>query len=384
MVIQDVVEGEANTTGDTTDNALPNMKLYLIAYVLLYITIGFLLAFPGTIYIRLKNDLGASTSTVSWIFSASAFAMIFSSVLSGAILDRLVETHRFLSVVTVCTVTALCLIPLIDDIPIMFILFVVIGAGNSANDTCGAVWIFRAWPQKGGLMFFALNTLTSGTMMLTPLLIQLSISETNGYRYPLWVIGGVAATYTVFIVFLETPKHDNLRSLKREVQKSISTESEPSIVDRDGVDVIDPTASRSQVPETSNVSELTRRASIRLQQDPQFKTLQYAQIGILILILTLHRAVESGMLLFITTFCVEYADIDESFGRYLMSIYSGSTLCHRVGYTVLSKYYDKEVDTVCKDVTIWTNPRFYTRSSCQLGIIRASRKPRSLSLLLRL
>lgn len=79
-------------------------------------------------------------------------------------------------------------------------------------------------PIKGGLMFFFLNTLTAGTMMLTPLVIELSIAKTNSYAYPIWIVSGMALVYTLCIAFVPTPKHDTLRSLKREVQRTMSAE----------------------------------------------------------------------------------------------------------------------------------------------------------------
>ena len=106
--------------------------------------------------------------------------------------------------------------------------------------------------------------------------------------------------------------------------------------------------------EPSDLPELTKKASLRLDDDPRFKALQFILIASLTALLALHRAVESGMLLFITTFCVEAVGIEESFGRYLISIYGLGVVCYRLSYGTLSKVFGFEVDTVWSVVVAFT------------------------------
>ena len=318
----------AKTAPDQASKII-NTKLYFAAYFLLHVFTGCLITFSGSIYVELQSDLNVSTYTISWIYSSIPFAMILSAFVSGYILDKFTESHKYLSILIIISSICLCLIPFIRNIPFMFIIFIFIGFGFAGNDTCGSVWIFRVYPDNGGQMFFIFQTILSVSSMLTPLIFQLSISQSGQYSYPLFGLAVIGVTYSILLIFLSTPKHDKLRTIKRKIKRIAST-----------------SPSAESAMQDTELDELSRKTSSHLKQKSDYKQLQWIMLSILILLVFCHSAAERAMTIFITPYCSDYVGVDDSIGRYLISCYWASNLFYRLVNVAMFRICKIEIDIV--------------------------------------
>ena len=101
----------------------------------------------------------------------------------------------------------------------MFILFIFLGAGEASIFVCIPVLLFRLYPNKGQQRLFALTVLHSAGSMIMPILIELSQNKTDHYLIPLWILSGLGFLFVFIVIFLPTPQHDDLRTIKRKLSK---------------------------------------------------------------------------------------------------------------------------------------------------------------------
>eukprot|EP01084_Bolivina_argentea_P139305 245079_1 len=292
---------------NTTNSTINNSKLYMISYLLMYVVLGFLDSSDASIYVDIQHDLNTSTFMMSWIYAAGAFAMIPASIISGYITDKYIETHRYASFVLCLNTISLFLIPYTNNIIIMFIHFILIGIAYAAVDTCSAVWIFRLYPINGGQMYFFYDTIRDVIGTITPLIFELSISYSGKYSFPLFIFSFMSFIVTIVILFLPTPKHDKLRSIKREFVEKIKSKSLTADNTIELTAEINPLKGNNKlfVIDEKKLEEISANAKKKLKQDPKYKQLQYSMIGIFIIIMFFYGAFSEVMGVFITTYCVD-------------------------------------------------------------------------------
>eukprot|EP01083_Nonionella_stella_P058029 152086_1 len=299
-----------------------NQTIYFIAYILLYAFHGCLLSLPGAIYVELQDQLSTSTTIISWIYSSMAISAGVFAFISGFVLDRFQSTHRYLALTIFFESAALIAIPFTTNIAMMFVLFVLIGSGFSATDVCGPVFVFRVYPVQGQHKFFITQTVLSIASMAFPSLIQLSINQTNQYYYPLFVAAICGLCFVILALFLPTPRHDELRTIKRKIIKYQRADSK------------DPESSQMSEIE---VARLARQSSSRLDRNKSYKKQQYLILSALIITLLLFAMIFVGANSFITTYVSDYLEMDEAYGRYLISVYWASNLVYRIFNVALQK-----------------------------------------------
>eukprot|EP01084_Bolivina_argentea_P106866 191129_1 len=306
---------ETDKTTESNDNFLIKYnKLYFFIYILLFAFHGCVMPLPGTIYIELQNDLNTTTKVISWIYSAMAIGSAISAFFSGYIVHKFTSTHKYLAFIIFLEIISLILIPFIKTIPIMFILFIFIGIGYSAIETFGAVFVFRAFPLNGKRMYFITQTVLSIFSTAMPLFIQLSINKTNNYYIPLFVASVFGVLYILISIFLPTPQHDPLRTLKRKIWKFKIYRS----------------ASANDNHEDEDITNLAKYASNKLEQNNSYKYQQHTLVIILLISMLLYATIYFGANSFITTYCSDYLNINELWGRYLISTFWAAVVLYRL------------------------------------------------------
>jgi len=363
----DAPKSEENAHGADT-------RVYFAAYFFTFLVDGFLFGFPGSLFEEFKLKLDTSTLTMSWIYASMSIGYIAANIGFGYIADRVVEVHRVQSVLMF--IVALCLgaIPFTESIPVMFVLFTIAGVGLGGNETHFTLLIFRLYAMDGSRMFLFILLLNMVSCGLTPLIIQFSIAITSSYAPPFVLCGIMSMIHSVSILFLPTPRHDELRALKRQVsakQITANTDHKP-----DGKPVSDhqsdqtednpkspegPFPTESSPPPSSvmevddvNVAEFAKSASMRLQDDTNYLKLQNATIVLLQLTMMTTGMLWRGVLAFITTYCSEYLHVDDQYGRYLMSLFFWFGILYRLialacfpnaqlGHHVLASYASEVV-----------------------------------------
>eukprot|EP01084_Bolivina_argentea_P276502 471797_1 len=322
------VSESSNSQNNNETLVNKNKKLYFFIYALLYFFHGALLSLPGAIYIELQIKLNTSTTTISWIYSSMSISSALFAFISAYITDKFESTQKYLSLMVFLECVMLITIPFVTNTFIMFMLFIVIGAGFSSYMVCGPVFIFRLYPQTGQHVFFVMGTILSISSMITPLMIQLSINKTNNYYIPLIMLSLCAFMFSVISFCLPTPSHDPNRSISRKMiklqnkikQRKLSQHAETKASDTDKTVNIEDVKS----------SQLTKAVSNRLNKNKRYQKLQNILIMILIICMILHRSISQGTNSFITTYCINYLHIDEAWGRYLISTYWSCGMMYRV------------------------------------------------------
>jgi len=148
-----------------------------------------------------------------------------------------------------------------------------------------------------------------------PLIIDLSIDMTGSYLIPFAATSVLGIIHSVSVLFLPTPKHDELRTLKRRATLEI-----------DGQNGTDNTTG-------PNLDQLARSVSLRLANDKRYHRLQNVVIILLLIAMAMHGGIEMGLLRFSTAYCGEHLDIDDKYGRYMITTYFTCHLSYRVmGY----------------------------------------------------
>ena len=189
----------------------PDTKIYFMVYCLTYAFDGFTLGFGGAIYLELQRNLGASTLTVSWIYSALAIGFMVASIGYGYSADHLKEVHR-LHAPTIF-ITSLCFLymPYCTNTVVMFVLFSIIGIGWAGNETFYCLFTFRLYPMTSNKMIFWVTIIATLFAASTPLFFELSIAFFDSIEYPFIIFGTVGIIHSILVLFLKTPQHDALR-----------------------------------------------------------------------------------------------------------------------------------------------------------------------------
>eukprot|EP01084_Bolivina_argentea_P044035 81073_1 len=345
-------ETESNSdeiNNNATQTNFNNTRPYLITYLLMFCVLGFNDSADASIYTDIQHQLNTSTVKMSWIYSAGAFAMIFSSFISGYIIDKYIETHRYATIMLCLDIITGCLIPFINNIPIMFVLFILSGFAFAAVDTCSAVWIFRVYPQNGGQMYFLFDTVRDVIGTITPLIFQLSISKTTQYSYPIFLFSFIGFIVMILLLFLPTPKHDKLRTIKRDIAAKIKLKTKETTVDISVGEEINPLKESENLStiDEKKLTEMSVNASVRLKQHPKYTQMQCLIISIFIVIMFFYGAFSEGSGVFILTYCVDYLKVDESLGRYLIAVFMAANVLYRIVDLFLEHICKIKLNVLC-------------------------------------
>ena len=162
-------------------------------------------------------------------------------------------------------------------------------------------------------MFFWVTILVQLTASISTAAIELSISYTNTFLYPFIGCAIIGISYSIIVVFLKTPQHDKFRSIKRivSIQQSRSN-------------TIELPENSPTTPKELDLDDLAEKTVDHLKDSENYKRLQNGTLALLMICVGCHGAVERGSISFITTYCNDYLQINDKYGRYyIICYYSG-------------------------------------------------------------
>eukprot|EP00484_Ammonia_sp_Unknown_P019035 CAMPEP_0197030330 /NCGR_PEP_ID=MMETSP1384-20130603/9588_1 /TAXON_ID=29189 /ORGANISM="Ammonia sp." /LENGTH=470 /DNA_ID=CAMNT_0042459653 /DNA_START=51 /DNA_END=1463 /DNA_ORIENTATION=- len=284
-------------------NSVPT-KYYYSIYALALAFDGFICTFPAAIYVELQTRLNTSVLIISWIYTAMSIGYILGNVACGYLTDHIKEAHRLQSAILfACGIAVIC-VPFTSNIQFIFALFTIIGAGMASNETHYTIFIFRLYPADGVTMYFWCVVIFDLFAILSASSIQFSLSLTGTDLYAFVIFGGIAIVHSIAILFVETPKHDEYRAIKRRASSLPKDACAADEVMDDGF--------------------FAEAAATKLKLSSTYQRLQNVTITLLLFGMSLHAMTLGGFLSFSTVYCRDYLHIDDKYGRYfIMSFWSG-------------------------------------------------------------
>ena len=267
-------------------------------------------AIPGAIFSQLTEQLNVDELGVSTLFSLRSIGYIASCIFTGISLDKFEDTHKFNAVIMIFGGVASSLIPYTNNMTIQYVLWIVAGFAFAHIEAILPVYIYRAYKTNPDKKLNVILVIYGLVKTFAPLIIQLSITAFGSYASGNVLISSTNILFSLCVFFLNTPKHDELRSIQKELERTGSLKSARDVV-----------------------------ADMEANQPDKFK--KYGLVGILSLIRFLFTALQSGLLIFITLYCTDHLDIDAQYGRYLISIYFGGQLLYRIAKILLVSVSEK-------------------------------------------
>ena len=152
-----------------------------------------------------------------------------SSMITAYIIDKFAETHRISAFLLTVSALAVALMSFIDSLLQQYVLWCVVGAAAGLIEVAAPVFAFRAFTRDAAKKWFVLLMAAGSCKMLTPLVIQLSISLSGDYSYGLYIVSLPGLICAVLMLLLPTPRHDKLRGIKKSIDEVDSLRSAMSV-----------------------------------------------------------------------------------------------------------------------------------------------------------
>ena len=196
----------------------------MFTYALMVISLGCVETFGATIYTELGDQLKVRTDDIAFIFTCKAIAFGVSAVFCAWMLDYFVQTHRYIAFTMLLSSISIMIIPFTQNIALMYILFIIIGYGLGTIFVCFPVYIFRLYPShKQSLLIYIMLAIYGMAKVVLPLTIQLSIQESGEYLWALLFLSFLTLFDAICLLFVNTPEHDKLRSIKADISNNRKT-----------------------------------------------------------------------------------------------------------------------------------------------------------------
>eukprot|EP01084_Bolivina_argentea_P112853 201230_1 len=298
----------------------PDKNIYIVIYGILYGFYGVCIVLGGSIYIELQNQLNVSASSISFMFSMKSIGQIIMTIIYSFIIDHFKETHRFMSVILLISSITLAFMPFIENIVIMYMCWISIGFSLGAMDLANPVYIFRLFPVRNAKILFIVFIVYSIVATVVPIIIQFEISKTGTYIYSLMFFSCCNLIASIALLFISTPIHDELRSIKRELSTRRNTSDSKPMESKD-LDRTSIIIMAKKAFEQLNKNKKNSPTSASLSKK--------CFVAILCFMVAFYFMSMECFIIYVTPFCNEYLK-NESLGRYLISCYQGGQLMYRI------------------------------------------------------
>eukprot|EP01084_Bolivina_argentea_P106447 190479_1 len=262
----------------------------------------------------------------------------------------------------------------------MYSLFIVIGYSLGAMFVCFPVYIFRLYPASQSLMIYILFSIYGLTKVVLPLAFELSLSITTKYNWVMFGIAIITFFDCICLLLVRTPQHDRLRTVRADVsnhtkpkykigsgkdddtQKTDKSPLEPSsgpdyaytygnVSDDHTMENTTPSkhdhshrntlGSHDTVDEhdiiidsQTELEDISNQVCFVLRNNRTLVVYEYIIVTLLSMDMFLHSAIQSGLSVFITTYCHLFLHVDISNGRYMISCYFLGQLLYRLIFAV--------------------------------------------------
>ena len=184
-------------------------------YYLGFICLGMATAVLGPTLQDLAGNTDSSLAQISSLFLVSSFGYLLGSFAAGRVFDR-VKGHPILSLSLLIVAATLMVIPLMQRLLFLQVLFFVIGIAESHLDVginTLIVWLYgkRVPPFMNGLhAFYGIGTTTA------PLIVAAVISNTGSLNSIYWVLSILILPVALLVLFFPSPSHIQSRRLAEE------------------------------------------------------------------------------------------------------------------------------------------------------------------------
>jgi FHS family Na+ dependent glucose MFS transporter 1 len=184
-------------------------------YYLGFICLGMATAVLGPTLQDLAGNTDSSLAQISSLFLVSSFGYLLGSFAAGRVFDR-VKGHPILSLALLMVASILVVIPLIQKLLFLQVLFFIIGIAESHLDVginTLIVWLHgnRVPPFMNGLhAFYGIGTTTA------PLIVAAVISTTGSLNSIYWALSILFLPVAVLVLFSPSPSHIHSKQLAEE------------------------------------------------------------------------------------------------------------------------------------------------------------------------
>ena len=174
------------------------------AYLLGFLTVGLAVSFLGPGLLHLQADAGVSVQAISILFSAQALGYLFGSLLAAPGIDRR-WGNRLLAASLVGLGVVVALVPLLSSLWALAVVFCLIGTGAGAIDLASNTLLVWSRGDGVGPSMNALHFAFGVGAVTAPLLVQWSLSSTDGLSIACLATAAVAIAAAGWVLTRHSP-----------------------------------------------------------------------------------------------------------------------------------------------------------------------------------
>ena len=174
------------------------------AYLMGFLTVGLAVSFLGPGLLHLQADAGVSVQAISILFSAQALGYLFGSLLAAPGIDRQ-WGNRLLAAALVGLAVVVATVPLISSLWPLAIVFCLIGTGAGAIDLASNTLLVWSRGDGVGPSMNALHFAFGVGAVSAPLLVEFSLSSTDGLGVACLATAGIALVAAGWVLTRHSP-----------------------------------------------------------------------------------------------------------------------------------------------------------------------------------
>ena len=269
---------------------------YYLCYALTFGTIGILWALPSALFTQIAHQLDITDLQTSYVILCRNIGYIASCLATAFVLDKFKETHKALAVCLIGAGISCSLIPFTTNYWMQCLLWAILGISTGTVDVTCPVYVFRKWRDNPTTKLSTFQFILSGVLLVTPLLIELSISLFDDYCWSMLLISVCPVLGAWILMKLPTPLHDAMRSIEAQMKSRRSS--------RDAKEV-----------------------QVELEAHHKLKSVTVTSLFSLGIIFAWFW---SGTLIHITVYCEKYLTVSSGIGRFLIASFCCGQVIMRI------------------------------------------------------
>jgi FHS family Na+ dependent glucose MFS transporter 1 len=190
---------------NTSSPSKPVHKLVLTAaYYLSFIILGALAAVEGPALPGLAENTAVTLDRISLIFVFGASGYLLGSLFSGQAYDRL-PGHRLMGFTLLAMAVCASLIPFMQDLWSLLLVFFVLGLAKSALDVGGNALLLWAHGEKAGPFMNGLHFFFGVGAALAPLILARVLLVTGEIQWVFWLFALLSVPMALWLWTLPEP-----------------------------------------------------------------------------------------------------------------------------------------------------------------------------------
>jgi MFS transporter, FHS family, Na+ dependent glucose transporter 1 len=175
-----------------------------IAYFLFFIIFGFIAAAEGPSLPSLAKNTISSLDRISLIFVFGPLGYLVGSFLSGQAYDRF-PGHKLIALSLVIIAASAFLIPVIDSLWLLLLIFFVLGLAKGALDVGGNTLLLWIHGEKVGPFMNGMHFCFGVGAFVSPLILARVLEVTGEITWLFWICSLICLPLAVWIWILPAP-----------------------------------------------------------------------------------------------------------------------------------------------------------------------------------